>query len=99
MKKFIYSIAAFLVCAIAAKAQITEQINFNEADIDIPTDAKSAQLCIYDMTGRQVRQLPIDARGATSVSVAAAGMPAGMYLYSLIVDDSLIDTKRMVVGQ
>ena len=52
MKKFIYSIAAFLVCAIAAKAQITGQINFNEADIDIPTDAKSAQLCIYDMTGR-----------------------------------------------
>ena len=51
------------------------------------------------MTGRQVRQVPIDARGATSVSVAAAGMPAGMYLYSLIVDDSLIDTKRMVVGQ
>lgn len=67
--------------------------------LSIPTDAKSAQLCIYDMTGRQVRQLPIDARGATSVSVAAAGMPAGMYLYSLIVDDSLIDTKRMVVGQ
>ena len=67
--------------------------------LSIPTDAKSAQLCIYDMTGRQVRQLPIDARGATSVSVAAAGMPAGMYLYSLIVDGSLIDTKRMVVGQ
>ena len=67
--------------------------------LSIPTDAKSAQLCIYDMTGRQVRQFPIDARGATSVSVAAAGMPAGMYLYSLIVDDSLIDTKRMVVGQ
>ena len=67
--------------------------------LSIPTDAKSAQLCIYDMTGRQVRQLPIDARGATSVNVAAAGMPAGMYLYSLIVDDSLIDTKRMVVGQ
>ena len=67
--------------------------------LSIPTDAKSAQLCIYDMTGRQVRQLPIDARGATSVSVAAAGMPAGMYLYSLIVDDTLIDTKRMVVGQ
>ena len=67
--------------------------------LSIPTDAKSAQLCIYDMTGRQVRQLPIDARGATSVSVAAVGMPAGMYLYSLIVDDSLIDTKRMVVGQ
>ena len=67
--------------------------------LSIPTDAKSAQLCIYDMTGRQVRQLPIDARGTTSVSVAAAGMPAGMYLYSLIVDGSLIDTKRMVVGQ
>ena len=35
MRKFIYSIAAFMVCAIAAKAQITGQVNVNLTDVQI----------------------------------------------------------------
>ena len=35
MKRFICSIAAFMVCAIAAKAQITGQVNVNLTDVQI----------------------------------------------------------------
>ena len=67
--------------------------------LSVPSDAKSATLCVYDMTGKQLRQIVVTDRGETSVSLSADGLSAGMYLYSLIVDGSLIDTKRMVVAE
>ena len=63
MKKLIYSIAAFLVCAIAAKAQITGQINFNEADIDISAQGDYSKIRLEGANGltRQVGapELPV----------------------------------------
>lgn len=51
------------------------------------------------MTGKQLRQISVSDRGETVVSLSADGLSAGMYLYSLIVDGSLIDTRRMVVAE
>ena len=51
MKKLIYSIAAFLVCTIAAKAQITGQINFNEADIDISAQGDYSKIRLEGADG------------------------------------------------
>ena len=67
--------------------------------LSVPSDAKSATLCVYDMTGKQLRQISVSDRGETVVSLSADGLSAGMYLYSLIVDGSLIDTRRMVVAE
>ena len=63
MRKIIYSIAAFLVCAIAAKAQITGHINFNEADIEISAQGDYSKVRLEGANGltRQVGapELPV----------------------------------------
>ncbi len=71
--------------------------NATKIELTIPTDAQNALLCIYDMSGKQIQQMPIADRGNTYIEMNSAGLSAGMYLYSLIIDGQLIDTKRMVV--
>lgn len=72
-------------------------INSTEIKINIPNDAQTALLYIYDISGHQIRQININSRGKTSVSLTSERLSSGIYLYSLIIDGQLIDTKRMVL--
>jgi hypothetical protein len=49
------------------------------------------------MNGLQVDEYPISSFGIGSVIVSAGHLEAGMYLYSLIADGQVIDTKRMIL--
>ena len=59
-------------------------------------DAKEASVCIFDMTGKQLKKLPVS-KGMESVSVNGYELGEGMFLYSLIVNEQEIDTKRMIL--
>lgn len=61
-------------------------------------DAQNAYICIYDMTGKQLRKLPI-LLGDEQVTVNSYELGEGMFLYSLIVNGQEIDTKRMVISK
>lgn len=69
----------------------TTTIRFTLAD-----DARDAYICIFDMTGKPVKKLPITA-GMDSVSFGGYEIGEGMFLYSLIVNGQEIDTKRMII--
>ena len=66
-------------------------IRFRLAD-----DAQNAAICIYDLTGKQLKKLPISS-GETSVSVNGWELGEGMFLYTLLVNGQEIDTKRMII--
>lgn len=57
----------------------------------------TAMLYIYDLNGKQIDQYPIEDRGKTCVTIAGRSLEAGMYLYSLIADGNVVDTKRMIL--
>jgi hypothetical protein len=61
-------------------------------------DVKDAAICIFDMTGKTIRKLPISS-GMDSVSVGGYELGEGMFLYSLIVNGQEIDTKKMVISK
>lgn len=63
----------------------------------IPKKTQRAALMIYDMSGKQMKQININERGKTSVNITSEGLAAGMYLYSLIADGKVINTKRMIL--
>lgn len=65
--------------------------------INVPNTVKAASLFIYDMNGKQIKQISITDRGNVSVHITAEEFDSGMYLYSLIADGKIVDTKRMVV--
>ena len=68
-------------------------IRFSLAD-----DVKDAAICIFDMTGKTIKKLPISL-GQESVSVGGYELGEGMFLYSLIVNGQEIDTKKMIISK
>ena len=62
----------------------------------IPQDAANAQLIIFDMQGTMLRQIPVSPSG-DSVTLNGTDFPAGMYMYSLVVNGKEMDTKRMII--
>lgn len=64
---------------------------------DVAEDVVKADLYIYDMNGKQITAYPISNRGATSITIEGRSLEAGMYLYALIADGQVIDTKRMIL--
>lgn len=65
----------------------------------LPNDVVTALLCVYDLNGKQMMQKKLTDRGHASVTVQGGELPAGMYLYSLIADGKVIDTKRMILTE
>ena len=65
--------------------------------LSIPKKTQTAALIIYDMSGKQIKQINISERSKTSVNITSEGLAAGMYLYSLIADGKVISTKRMIL--
>jgi hypothetical protein len=71
----------------------TTQIRFY-----IPEEIKTAQLCVYNLQGKQIKQILITQRGEGSQLISGSKLNhAGMFLYALIVDGKEVDTKRMIL--
>ena len=66
-------------------------IRFSLAD-----DARDAAICLFDMTGKMLKKLPISS-GESSVSINGWELGEGMFLYTLLVNGREIDTKRMII--
>ena len=65
--------------------------------VSVPEDVQSAFLYVYNLNGSKVAQVDITTRGKTSVSLSAANLSEGMYLYSLVADGKIVQTRRMIV--
>lgn len=65
--------------------------------LNIPSNAQAANIYIYDMNGKQAQSLPVSERGETNITVYAADLSAGMYIYTLVVDGKVAVTRRMIV--
>jgi hypothetical protein len=63
----------------------------------LPQNAGTALIRITGINGETIRSIAINGTGAGQLSVQTAQLAAGTYMYSLIVDGNLIDTKRMVL--
>lgn len=66
-------------------------------EVSIPDDVKSAFIYVYDLTGKKLQQIDITARGKQTVTINASTLTDGMYLYSLIADGKVAETRRMIV--
>lgn len=65
--------------------------------IVIPEFQKNAYIQLYDMVGSSVMKIPINTIGSSIVGINTLKLVNGIYVYSLIVDDCVVDTKRMIV--
>lgn len=66
-------------------------------EVAVPENISTAAIFIYDMSGKQEKQISISERGKVAVSVTSEGLTPGMYLYSLIADGKVVSTKKMIL--
>jgi hypothetical protein len=56
------------------------------------------KLRLSNIIGREVRTLPLRPDLATTgIAMNLSDLPAGMYFYSLVVNDKVVSTKRLVL--
>lgn len=65
--------------------------------VSVPEDVQTAFLYVYNLNGNKVTQVDIPARGKTSITLSAATLSEGMFLYSLVADGKIVQTRRMIV--
>ena len=64
----------------------------------IPSETVNAYIQIYNAMGGMVLKLPIGTKGQNEIHVDTYKLPNGIYIYSLVTDGRLIDTKRMIIA-
>lgn len=75
---------------------------FNQSTIIkcfIPDVSKTANLLILDMNGTLKKTILLNGKGEINTTINAKEFIAGMYLYTLIIDGSEIDTKKMILTE
>lgn len=75
---------------------------FNEStriEFVLDSNQKNARICIYDLTGKELKCYFIKDKNDSYITIKGKELKPGIYIYSLIVDNQIYDTKRMVLTQ
>lgn len=62
----------------------------------LPDNMGKASICLFDMQGQMLETYSAY-QGQNSIIIEGSKLQPGMYLYSLIADGQIVDTKRMVL--
>ena len=65
--------------------------------MELPEVTRQARLIIYSLEGRQLKNIQVNERGTATVKISGSEFNPGMYLYALIADGKVIDTKRLIL--
>jgi len=66
-------------------------------EYSLTENVQKAMICIYDINGTQLKCIPLHHTGYGNIIINGRELKAGMYMYSLIADGQLVDTKGMVL--
>ena len=68
-----------------------------EIKMALPENTRQANLIIYNMEGKELKNIQVNERGNTSSKISRNDFGAGIYLYALIADGKVVDTKRLIL--
>lgn len=63
----------------------------------IPKSITSAYIYIYDLQGKEMKSVVLEQKGNGYIIINSSELYAGMFVYTLIVDNKIIDSKRMIL--
>ena len=65
----------------------------------VPESCIDARLLVFNMQGTLVKTYGIQGRNQAEVTSSGAELNPGMYIYSLVLDNREIDSKRMILTE
>jgi hypothetical protein len=63
----------------------------------LPNLYSEASIMIFDLQGKMIKSYPLTQSGSGSLIINGFELHPGMFVYSLLVDGKLVDTKRMIL--
>jgi hypothetical protein len=64
----------------------------------LPANTNKAVISIYDLSGKQIVSFPIE-KDSSSTVITSEKLAAGIYIYSILADGKVLDSKRMIVAE
>lgn len=68
-----------------------------EIEYFLPQGTKTAEIKLYGINGVELKSIRLYGVGKQSIYIDGDELRSSIYVYSLIVDEKLIDTKKMIV--
>ena len=62
----------------------------------IPDNVNNAQLFIYDLSGKIISKINITDKGNGNIDVYASDLSTGIYSYSIVADENVLEPKKMI---
>ncbi len=70
--------------------------SFVSVNYTITGNPQKAKLVLYNLIGKEIKQITLnDKQGIAKLNTE--DLPAGIYFYSLIIDENMVSTKKIVV--
>lgn len=63
----------------------------------LPYNTKNAYIYLYDMSGMQIKSVPLTTLGKGSITIYGSELKPGMYYYTLVANGQEVDTKKMIL--
>ena len=63
----------------------------------LPETSSKASLIIYNLQGQELANYSLTQKGEQDCVIQGSELMAGMYVYTLIVDNQIVDSKRMIL--
>jgi trimeric autotransporter adhesin len=73
---------------------------FNKSTIiqySVPSNAKKAALIIASLGGEKIMEFNLLTNNGQSIEIEGGKLQSGIYIYSLLINNSVIDSKKMVL--
>ena len=72
--------------------------NMVSFDYDMPVNAKTASVAIYNMMGQEVIRQNLNI-GGSRLNISVSDLTDGVYFYSLIINNQAVKTNKLVVSK
>jgi len=71
----------------------------NTLSVNIPSNVRKSSLYLYTLSGRKVLSREITVRGNQIIGIDETGLDNGIYLYSVIADGKILQTRKIIIGE
>jgi len=78
-------------------SEISFDSNGAEINLTLDESTTDASVIIYDIDGKQLKEMMITDRGATMIRLFNSEFIAGNYYYALIADGKVMDTDQITI--
>ncbi len=62
----------------------------------LPENISEAYISFYDEMGREIKKIELNEKGNGKIDALTINLASGIYTYSMVVDDKIVETRKML---